>query len=138
MAFKNLLEKDGIDAAILEPEDIAYDEGKLVRVEDGIQINLIYKRLLFDDIMNEKSFQSDPARSAGIAALERAYSENAACMAPSMLSRMAGNKLLLAFIKHSSFERRLNDIGLTLSDYERQVRDVNFPETHVWSDLPLQ
>ena len=138
MAFKNLLEKDGIDAAILEPEDIAYDEGKLVRVEDGIQINLIYKRLLFDDIMNEKSFQSDPARSAGIAALERAYSENAVCMAPSMLSRMVGNKLLLALIKHSSFERRLNDIGLTLSDYERQVRDVNFPETHVWSDLPLQ
>ena len=34
-AFRMLFEKRGIEAAILEPEHIAYDGGKLVTVESG-------------------------------------------------------------------------------------------------------
>ena len=141
-AFRMLFEKRGIEAAILEPEHIAYDGGKLVTVESGEveggkPIDLVYKRLLFDDIMNERTSPSSQSRGAGIAALERAYLENAVCMAPTMLSRMVGNKILLAIIKHPTFEQRLAGAGLTLTDRERQVREQNISETYFWADVPL-
>ena len=141
-AFKRLFEGRGIESDILEPEQIAYDAGRLVtigsaEVDGGKQIDMVYKRLLFDDIMRERINPSNPSRGAGIAALERAYLDNAVCMAPTFLSRMVGNKFLLAIIKHPSFEQRLSDAGLTLTDRERRVREQNIPETYNWADVPL-
>ena len=110
MEFQRRFEEAGIEANILEPDEIAYHDGKLVRVEDDVQIDLVYKRLLFDDIMRERNFPSATARGAGIGALERAYSDNAVCMAPTMLSRMVGNKFLFALIKHLDFVQKLEKL----------------------------
>ncbi len=136
--FQRRFEEAGIEAKILEPDEITYRDGKLLRVEDGVQIDLVYKRLLFDDIMRERNFPSATARGAGIGALERAYSDNAVCMAPTMLSRMVGNKFLFALIKHPTFEKRLGDLGLELTGNEQRVRRLNIPETHVWAAGTLQ
>ena len=135
--FQRRFQGAEIEAEILEPDEIAYRDGKLVRREDGIQIDLVYKRLLFDQIVEERNSPIPTERSAGIGALEQAYSDNAVCMAPTMLSRMVGNKILFAIIKHPSFEERLSDLGLELTDDERRVRDNNIPETHIWASGPL-
>ena len=52
--FQRRFADAGVDARILEPEDLDYRNGKLVRREDGVPIDLVYKRLLFDDIMRER------------------------------------------------------------------------------------
>ncbi len=135
--FQRRFQEAGIEAGILEPDEIAYRDGKLVRREDGVQIDLVYKRLLFDQIVEERNSPVPTERRAGIGALEQAYSDNAVCMAPTMLSRMVGNKILFAIIKHPSFEERLRDLGLELTDDERRVRDNNIPETHIWASGPL-
>ena len=136
--YQRRFAQSGIDAAILEPEDITYRKGNLVRREDGVQIDLVYKRLLFDDIMREKSNPSSSERYAGILALEQAYLDNTVCMAPTMLSRMAGNKLLFAIVKHPSFEERLKKVGLELTEAERQVIQHNTPDTLVWANGELE
>ena len=138
LEYKRRFEEGGIDATILEPDEITYRDGKLERIEDGVQIDLVYKRLLFDDIMRERNFPSATARSAGIGSLEQAYSDNAVCMAPTMLSRMVGNKLLFAIVKHPTFEKRLRDLGLELTADEQRVRHYNIPETHVWAAGALE
>ena len=135
--FQRRFQEAEIEAEILEPDEIAYRDGKLVRRRDGVQIDLVYKRLLFDEIVRERNSPARTERSAGIGALEQAYSDNAVCMAPTMLSRMVGNKLLFAIIKHPSFEERLRHLGLELTDTERRVRDNNIPETHIWAAGPL-
>lgn len=136
--YQRRFEEAGIEAVILEPDEITYRDGRLVRIRDGAQIDLVYKRLLFDDIMRERNFPSTTARSAGIGSLEQAYSDNAVCMAPTMLSRMVGNKLLFAIIKHPTFEKRLSDLGLEMTAAERRVRHDNIPETHVWAAGALE
>ena len=141
-AFKRLFEESGIEAEILEPDQIEYDSGRLVvgraaEANAGKQIDMVYKRLLFDDIINERDEPSNPALGAGITALEMAYMQNAVCMAPTFLTRMVGNKFLMAIIKHPTFEQRLSNEGITLTDRERRVREENFPETHNWADVPL-
>ena len=138
MEFKRRLEETGIEATVLEPDEITYRNRKLVRLTDGAQIDLIYKRLLFDDIMRERNFPSATAQGAGIGSLEQAYSDNAVCMAPTMLSRMVGNKFLFAIIKHPTFEQRLRALGLELTADEQRVRQHNIPETHVWAAGTLE
>ena len=138
MEYQRRFEEAGIEATILEPDELAYRDGKLVRLRDGVRIDLIYKRLLFDDIMRERNYPSATARGAGIGALEQAYSDNAVCMAPTMRSRMVGNKFLFALVRHPSFERRLRELGLELTVDEERVRQHNIPETHVWAAGALE
>ena len=48
---KSWNESDVHEAKILELDEITYRDGKLVRRRDGVQTDLVYKRLLFDDIV---------------------------------------------------------------------------------------
>ena len=119
------------EVVILDANDLRYREDHKELVDNsGRPIDAVYKRLLWQD-----------AIGIGMGGLDdplcRAYLDNSVFVMNSFRSRLAGSKLNMAIAKSPSFEARCNDIGIDLTDDERDALEKNIPETLLWGSTPL-
>ena len=124
-------EADAHEVVILDVEDLRYREDHKELVDNlDRPIDAVYKRLLWQD-----------ANTIGMGGLStplcRAYQDDSVFVMNSFRSRLVGSKLNLAIAKSPSFEARCNDIGIDLTDDERDVLENNIPETHLWAPISL-
>ena len=95
-------------------EDLRYREDHKELVDSsGRPIDAVYKRLLWQDAIDiGMGGLKDPP-------VPLAYLDDSVFVMNSFRSRLAGSKLNLAIAKSHSFEARCNDIGIDLTDDER-------------------
>ena len=119
------------EVVILDVKDLRYrQEHKELVDSSGRPIDAVYKRLLWKEaIAIGMGDLSDP--------LCRAYLDDAVYVMNSFRSRLVGSKLNLAIAKSPSFEARCNDIGIDLTDGERDALENNIPETLLWAPASL-
>ena len=122
---------DDDKVVILDAEDLRYREDHKELVDSsGRPIDAVYKRLLWQEAIDiGMGGLKDP--------LCRAYLDDSVFVMNSFKSRLAGSKLNLAIAKSHSFEARCNDIGIDLTDDERDALENNIPETLLWGPTPL-
>ena len=114
------------EVVILDAKDLRYrEEHKELVDSSGRPIDAVYKRLLWKDALAEDLGDlSDP--------LCRAYLDDAVFVMNSFRSRLVGSKLNMAIAKSPSFEARCMDIGIELTDDERDALEHNIPDTFLW------
>lgn len=129
--FKELLNGEGYDTELYEPDELEYKNEALIVKASQKKIDLIYKRVLWNSFFDSKDQSNKDIENNPVF---RAYRDDSVCMVNSMNSWLLGNKLALAIQKSDSFEKELADIGLELTEYEKKVLKENIPETYVWGD----
>ena len=129
--FDKTKEADVHEVVILDVKDLRYREDHKELVDSSDRpIDAVYKRLLWQE-----------ANTIGMGGLSdplcRAYLDDSVFVMNSFRCRLVGSKLNLAIAKSPSFEARCNDIGIDLTDDERDVLENNIPETHLWAPISL-
>lgn len=128
--FQEILNNKGISCQIvnLQENALVLKEGKLFTQSENLPLNLIYKRILWQDFAHSHKDSKD--------ALSQAYLSGAVSVVNSLGSRMAGNKLILAILKMKNFSERIAQLGNPLTADEKLVIEKNFPITYLWGDAP--
>ena len=121
----------GDEVIILDVKDLRYREDYRELVDSsGRPIDAVYRRLLWQEaIAIGMGDWDDP--------LCRAYLDNSVFVMNSFRSRLTGSKLNVAIAKGPSFEARCNDIGIDLTDDEREVLANNVPDTLLWGPASI-
>ncbi len=99
--FQAYFESQGLECRIVDPRHVEYRNGKLV--DDGFEIDLIYKRVLISELLDWGGLDS---------AVVRAVRDNAVCMVNPFACKLLYKKASLAVL---SDERNAH-----LFDYEEQ------------------
>lgn len=86
-------EERGYRTSIADPRELKYKGGKLYH--KNLRINLVYRRLLFDDMLDRLDEMED---------LVRAYRERAICMVNPLRSRLASTKDLLSIMTNPEYD----------------------------------
>ena len=122
---------DQNEVVILDAKNLRYREDHRELVDSsGRPIDAVYKRLLWQEAIDiGMGGLGDP--------MCRAYLDNSVFVMNSFRSRLAGSKLNMAIAKSHSFEARCNDIGIDLTDDERDSLEKNIPETLLWGPTSL-
>ncbi|HEY2352435.1 MAG TPA: hypothetical protein VGH83_07975 [Candidatus Acidoferrum sp.] len=115
--LKARFEKLGVPTLIADPRDLVFDGKKLTA--EGKKIDLVYRRVLMNDIV---------ARPAECAALVKAYTANAVCVANSFRCKIPHVKTFFAVLTD---ERN----GGLFSHGERQIIARHVPWTRVVADV---
>ncbi len=115
--LKLRFEKMGVPTLISDPRDLTFDGRKLTA--QGKKIDLVYRRVLMNDIV---------ARPEECAALVKAYTANAVCVANSFRCKIPHVKTFFAVLTD---ERN----GGLFSHDERQVIKEHVPWTRVVADV---
>ena len=115
--LKARFEKLGVPTLIADPRDLAFDGKKLTA--QGKKIDLVYRRVLMNDIV---------AKPAECAALVKAYTANAVCVANSFRCKIPHVKTFFAVLTD---ERN----GGLFSHGERQFIARHVPWTRVVADV---
>jgi hypothetical protein len=110
-------EKMGVPTLISDPRDLAFDGKKLTA--HGKKIDLVYRRVLMNDIV---------ARPRECAALVKAYTANAVCVANSFRCKIPHVKTFFAVLTD---ERN----GALFSHGEREIIQRHVPWTRVVADV---
>jgi uncharacterized circularly permuted ATP-grasp superfamily protein len=110
----------GIRALVCDPRDLTLDRGALHAA--GERIDLVYRRLLLNDIV---------ARSSECAALVEAYAQHAACVANTFRCKLPHKKAFFAVLTDPEHA------GL-FSDSERAVIREHIPWTRVLADTSTE
>ena len=122
---------DQDEVVILDAKDLRYREDHKELVDSsGRPIDAVYKRLLWQEAI-------DIGMGGLNYPLSLAYLDNSVFVMNSFRSRLAGSKLNMAIAKSHSFEARCNDIGIDLTDDERDCLEKNIPETLLWGPTSL-
>ena len=115
--LKVRFEKMGVPTVVADPRDLVFDGKKLTA--HGKKIDLVYRRVLMNDIVS---------RPAECAALVKAYSANAVCVANSFRCKIPHVKTFFAVLTD---ERN----GALFSHGERQIIQRHVPWTRVVADV---
>ena len=127
--FREMLARDGVDARIVDLEDLKY-EHKELRDEEGRPIDAVYKRILWQEAIDLGMGGSDDP-------LCQAYLDDAAYVMNSFRSRLVGSKLNMAIAKSHSFEADCAKAGIELTREELIALDKYIPETLLWGPEEL-
>ncbi len=115
--LKARFEKMGVPTLVADPRELIFDGKKLTA--DGKKIDLVYRRALINDIV---------AHPAECAALVKAYTANAVCVANSFRCKIPHVKTFFAVLTD---ERN----GGLFSHGERRVIEQHVPWTRVVADV---
>jgi hypothetical protein len=110
-------EKMGVPTVIADPRDLDFD-GKTL-VADGKKIDLVYRRVLINDIV---------ARPDECSALVRAYAANAVCVANTFRCKIPHVKAFFAVLTDEQN-------GALFSHRERELIKLHVPWTRVVADV---
>ena len=126
--FKEALDGRGIKTEIIDlaEHSMACRDGKLFASNGSLPIDLVYKRILWTDLLKSHSATEE--------AMTEAFNKDYSCIVNSLGSRMAGNKMMMAMFKAPEFVGWLDEIDERLTDEERAVIENHVPETYVWGD----
>jgi hypothetical protein len=126
--FKVLLKGENYTTGIYEPDELDYINGSLIVKKTEEKIDLVYKRVLWNDLLERNQTELEINDIPLIAA----YKDNNVCMVNSLNSWLAGNKLSLALMKDSAFKEKLKENKISLTQFEDEVVNENIPETYRW------
>ncbi|HXM95482.1 MAG TPA: hypothetical protein VOA64_14715 [Candidatus Dormibacteraeota bacterium] len=115
--LKTRFEKMGVPVVLADPRDLLFD-GKTLTAQ-GKKIDLVYRRVLINDIV---------ARPEACAALVKAYTANAVCVANSFRCKIPHVKAFFAVLTD---ERN----GSLFSHGEREIIKKHVPWTRVVADV---
>lgn len=115
--LQSRFERLGIPTLIADPRDLEFDGHKLTA--DGVKIDLVYRRILINDIV---------AKPAECSALVKAYSANAVCVANTFRCKIPHVKAFFAVLTD---ERN----GALFSHDERELIRRHIPWTRVVADV---
>lgn len=115
--LQSRFERLGIPTLIADPRDLEFDGHKLTA--DGVKIDLVYRRVLINDIV---------AKPAECSALVKAYSANAVCVANTFRCKIPHVKAFFAVLTD---ERN----GALFSHDERELIRRHIPWTRVVADV---
>ena len=87
----------GVPTVVCDPRELAYEGGTLVH--EGRRIDLVYRRVLINDII---------ARPDDCRALVRAYTDRAACVANTFRCKLAHKKAFFAILTDPAYEPMLS------------------------------
>ncbi|MEP1487481.1 MAG: gamma-glutamylcyclotransferase family protein [Algibacter sp.] len=133
--FKKLLIGEKYDTDIYEPDELDYIDGHLIVKKTKKKIDLIYKRVLWNDFFDyENKSESEIYNNPFFVA----YKNNSVCMVNSLNSWLAGNKLSLALMKDDLFNEKLKKHKIKLTDLEKNIINKNIPETYIWDEKFIQ
>jgi hypothetical protein len=110
-------EKMGVPTVIADPRDLDFDGKSLVA--DGKKIDLVYRRVLINDIV---------ARPDECSALVRAYAANAVCLANTFRCKIPQVKAFFAVLTDEQN-------GALFSHRERELIKLHVPWTRVVADV---
>jgi hypothetical protein len=110
-------EKIGVPTVIADPRDLDFDGKSLVA--DGKKIDLVYRRVLINDIV---------ARPDECSALVRAYAANAVCVANTFRCKIPHVKAFFAVLTDEQN-------GALFSHRERELIKLHVPWTRVVADV---
>jgi hypothetical protein len=110
-------EKMGVPTVIADPRDLDFDGKSLVA--DGKKIDLVYRRVLINDIV---------ARPDECSALVRAYAANAVCVANTFRCKIPHVKAFFAILTDEQN-------GALFSHRERELIKLHVPWTRVVADV---
>ncbi len=128
--FNEALDGRGIKTEIIDlaEHSLACRDGKLFSSNGSLPIDLVYKRILWTDLLKSHSGTEE--------ALTEAFNRDYSCIVNSLGSRMAGNKMFMAMLKAPEFVGWLDEVGERLTGAEQAVIENHVPETYVWGDTP--
>ena len=106
----------GVPTIVCDPRELVFENGTLAC--GGTRIDLVYRRVLINDIL---------ARSADCAALVKAYTQKAVCVANTFRCKLPHKKAFFAVLTDD------RNAGL-FSDDERAVIDAHVPWTRMLAD----
>jgi len=106
----------GVPTIVCDPRELVFENGTLAC--GGTRIDLVYRRVLINDIL---------ARSADCAALVKAYTQKAVCVANTFRCKLPHKKAFFAVLTDD------RNAGL-FSDDERAVIDAHVPWTRILAD----
>ena len=109
--FKEKFIEKGYNCEILDPRDLKYENGKLVK--DGYVIDLVYRRAVTSDLMERKDEIKD---------FLKAYMDNAFVMFGSFRSQLMHSKLIFKIL-------RIEDTKNILTDEENKFIEKHIPFT---------
>ena len=115
--LRDRFERLGVPTLIVDPRELEFDGKRLVA--DGIPIDLVYRRLLINDVI---------ARPAECSPLVKAYEANAVCVANSFRCKIPHVKAFFAVLTDEQN-------GALFSHAERQLIRLHIPWTRVVGDV---
>lgn len=115
--LRDRFERLGVPTLIADPRELEFDGKRLVA--DGIPIDLVYRRILINDVI---------ARPAECAPLVKAYEANAVCVANSFRCKIPHVKAFFAVLTDEQN-------GALFSHAERQLIRLHIPWTRVVGDV---
>ncbi|MBI4115321.1 MAG: glutathionylspermidine synthase family protein [Candidatus Omnitrophica bacterium] len=93
-SFKEFFESKGYKTTIADPRELTYKGGKLYH--KNFKINLIYRRVIFDELLQRLDEVKD---------FIRAYQEKAVCVVNPLRSRLGSSKSLLSILTNPEYDR---------------------------------
>ena len=118
--IREAFEVEGVPALVCDPRELSYDRGALVA--GGRRIDLVYRRVLLNDIV---------ARRSECAALVEAYAAKAVCVANTFRCKLSHKKAFFAVLTDPAHA------GL-FSDTERAAIRTHIPWTRLVADTATE
>ncbi len=110
-SFKALFEAKGYKTTIADPRDLSYKGGKLYH--KNFRINLIYRRVIFDELLEHLDEVQD---------FIRAYQDKAVCVVNPLRSRLGSTKSLLSILTNPEYDH-------FFTDEENRIKREHLPWT---------
>lgn len=114
--MKAHFESKGYKAVVADPRELQYKGGKLYH--KGFRVHLIYRRVLFDELLERLDEVQD---------LLRAYKDKAVCMANPLRARLAAGKSLFSLLTTPECDR-------FFSENENAMKRQHLPWTRCLAD----
>ncbi len=114
--MKSHFESKGYKTTIADPRELQYKGGKLYH--KGFRVHLIYRRVIFDEILERLDEVQD---------LLRAYKDKAVCVVNPLRSRLASSKAVFSLLTTPEFDR-------FFTENENEMKRQHLPWTRCLSD----
>jgi hypothetical protein len=115
--IKQNFEAAGYKTVIADPRDLKMKSGKLYH--DTFRVDLVYRRVIFNELMNKKAEVSD---------FLKAYKDKAICVVNPFRSKIAGTKAVLSILTNPTYEHFFtdeeNELKRELLPWTRQLIDA--------------
>lgn len=115
-SMKSYFESKGYKTTVADPRELQYKGGRLYH--KGFRVQLIYRRVLFDELLERLDEVQD---------LLRAYKDKAVCIVNPLRSRLANSKSIFSLLTTPECDR-------FFSENENTIKQQHLPWTRCLSD----